>query len=98
MSAYRIVETTNEHFVLLVKEDDNSFCLAVPREDANKIVKLTNWERNQAFLRLLLACESADDFFYGKDGQTWRGEKNMKGILEVARRIRTVLNDLRGVL
>ena len=44
---------------------------------------------------LLEACKEIDDFFYSGDGQAWRGDKNMKGVLKHAYRIHCIIAKLK---
>ena len=45
---------------------------------------------------LLEACKEIDNFFYSGYKQTWRGDKNMKGLLKHAYKIHVVLAKIKS--
>ena len=67
---------------------------------APRYEKEEQWEANARLIvqapGLLEACKEINKFFYGENGHTWRGEKNMKGIIPYAYKINRAIAKAEG--
>lgn len=80
--------------VFIVNSEDELIAQIDPVHENDISVYMRNTKEARANAKLIAsapelleACKNIDRFFYGENGHTWRGELNMKGILEYASKI-----------